>query len=359
MVEMNQSDSRTRRSSGTQLDRREQLPWTLDGLKILSIDGGGIRGILPAAVLTLCEQRFTGGRPAGQYFDYIAGTSTGGIIALGLASGMPASAILKLYMEHGAAIFPPPVQLDWLISKSVRKAWRFVRDLLHYRYDREELARRLTAVFQDRVIGDADRRLVIPSFDEFNEVTLFKTPHHQAYKLDWPLGMVDVALSTSAAPTFFSTYKNGDRQFADGGVWANNPIMTALVDAMACYAIDRHQIDILSLGCVESEFAFTEGQIAKGGLWHWREIISAAMRLQSQNALGQAGLLVGRDRIVRVDGAPMKSNPIDLDDYTRSAAELPAIAASLVKQNEERLAALFAAPRPPYKAVYGPRSQNA
>ncbi|MER9351674.1 hypothetical protein NKI61_00050 [Mesorhizobium sp. M0514] len=63
--------------------------------------------------------------------------------------------------------------------------------------------------------------------------------------------------------------------------------MTALVDAMACYAIDRHQIDILSLGCVESD----KGQIPKGGIWHWREIISAAMRLQSQNALGQAGLL--------------------------------------------------------------------
>ncbi|ESX41141.1 hypothetical protein NLY43_13915 [Mesorhizobium sp. C416B] len=92
--------------------------------------------------------------------------------------------------------------------------------------------------------------------------------------------------------------------------------MTALVDAMACYAIDRHQIDILSLGCVELEFAFTKDQIAKGGIRHWREIISAAMRLQSQNALGQAGLLVGRDRLLRVDGAPMKSNPIDLDDYT-------------------------------------------
>ncbi|RTM08909.1 MAG: hypothetical protein EKK31_07755 [Hyphomicrobiales bacterium] len=67
--------------------------------------------------------------------------------------------------------------------------------------------------------------------------------------------MVDVALATAAAPNFFSTYKNGARQFADGGVWANNPIMTALVDALACYEIDRHAVGILSLGCDEWGFA--------------------------------------------------------------------------------------------------------
>jgi len=332
------------------------LPWTLGDLRILSIDGGGIRGILPAKVLALCEERFTGGRCAGDYFDYIAGTSTGGIIALGLSKGMPATEILDIYMRHGDEIFPARIKLDWMISRGIQSLWHFFRNLMYYKYDREVLADQLRSTFQDSVIGDARRRLVIPSFDEFNEVTLFKTPHHPAYKLDWSQTMVDVALSTAAAPTFFSTYKNGDRQFADGGVWANNPVMTALVDALACYDVDRHTIDILSLGCVEWDFAFTQGQVTKGGLWHWREIISAAMRLQSQNALGQAGLLIGRDRMLRLDGPPMKSNPIELDDFARASTELPAMAEKIVDDNAERLAAFFASPRPDYQAAYGPRA---
>lgn len=353
---MNPNDEKTRRSSGTQLDRRVQLPWALADLRILSIDGGGIRGILPAKVLALCEERFTGGRSAGDFFDYIAGTSTGGIIALGLAKGMRASEILDIYMTHGERIFPPRLKFDWMVARFAQTAWHFLWSLVHYKYDRAALAEQVQRTFAGAIIGDAQRRLVIPSFDEFNEVTLFKTPHHAAYKMDWAQSMVDVALSTAAAPTFFSTYKNGDRQFADGGVWANNPVMTALVDALACYDVNRHSIDILSLGCVEWDFAFNRGQVAHGGLWHWRAIISAAMRLQSQNALGQAGLLVGRDRLLRLDGPAMKSKPIELDDFQRASTELPGMAEKIVADNADRLASFFSEPRPAYAAVYGPRA---
>ena len=115
-------------------------------------------------------------------------------------------------------------------------------------------------------------------------------------------------------------------------------------------------LEILSIGCVEWEFAFTPGQIAKGGLWHWLEIISAAMRLQSQNALGQAGLLIGRDHLLRIDGPPMKTNPIRLDDLARAALELPPMAEQIVDANSGRLATFFATARPPYHACYGPRA---
>ncbi|QUL39078.1 patatin-like phospholipase family protein [Erythrobacter sp. JK5] len=98
----------SRRSDGTLVEQRVQLPWPTDKpFRILSIDGGGIRGILPAALLAEFESRHLDGRSAGEYFDLIAGTSTGGIIALGLSIGMRASEILKLYLDHGEAIFPP------------------------------------------------------------------------------------------------------------------------------------------------------------------------------------------------------------------------------------------------------------
>lgn len=348
---------RSRRSEGTRPDLRPQLRWDAADMRILSIDGGGIRGILPAAVLAICEDRFCDGRPAGEFFDYIAGTSTGGIIALGLSVGIPAREILAIYMDHGSEIFPPRRRYRNRTIRKVQSTFHFLRNLNRYRYEREALRRNLLATFGDKLLGDAERRLVIPSFDEYNEVHLFKTPHHGDYQRDWKETMIDVALSTSAAPTFFSTYKNGDRHFADGGVWANNPVMTALVDAMACYEIDRRDISILSLGCVESDFAFSQQQISKGGIWHWKEIISSAMRLQSQNSLGQAGLLIGRDHLLRVDGEPMP-DAIELDDYPRAAAELPQIAEQLVDQHRDRLADFFAERRSPFRALHGPRTQE-
>lgn len=346
----------SRRSDGTLDRRREQLPWPADRpFRILSIDGGGIRGILPATVLSEFERIHLDGDSAGSYFDLIAGTSTGGIIALGLSTGMTASDILKIYVEHGGEIFPPFTGP----FKSIKARLQFVRSLSRYQYERAPLERELRGIFGDRVLGEAKRRLCIPSFDGFTEVNVFKTPHHPDFKHDWREEMVTIALATSAAPTFFSIYRNGDRHFADGGVWANNPVMVALVDAMSCYAIDRHQIEILSIGCGESEMIFTEGQVRGGGLWHWREIISAAMHLAGQNALGQAGLLIGRDRLVRIDAPPMPDKPIKLDDFKRAKDELPAIGISLASQFSEIVKTrFFYELAGSYSAFAGPRSDE-
>src|ERR1700691_3078120 len=104
-----------RRSSGTHQGLREQLDWPENKpFRILSIDGGGIRGILPAAILAELEDRYLGGNSAGDYFDLITGTSTGGIIALGLSIGKTAKSILDLYVNHGEEVFPP---VRWDILK--------------------------------------------------------------------------------------------------------------------------------------------------------------------------------------------------------------------------------------------------
>jgi hypothetical protein len=134
--------------------------------------------------------------------------------------------------------------------------------------------------------------------------------------------------------------------------------MIALVDALTCYDLDVHQIDILSIGCGESEMVITEKQVRFGGLWHWKEIISSAMHLAGQNALGQAGLLIGRDRLIRVD-APVRADPIALDDVVRAKTELPRVAESLVNQFDSVIAERFlATTAEPYKAFHGPRADN-
>ena len=346
----------SRRSQGTIFHRREQLEWSADDFRILSIDGGGIKGILPAAVLAECERRFLKGGSAANYFDMIAGTSTGGIIALGMAAGLRAEEVLEIYMRHGSEIFPQPWTPPTRFGRALRSVYQFARDLAVYRYNREPLERALRDRFGNRKLGSVNVRLNIPTFDGFNEVNVLKTPHHPDFRLDWQEELVTVALATSAAPTFFSTYRNGTRHFADGGVWANNPVMVALVDAMSCFNVDRHKIDILSLGCGDQDLRMTDGQIKRGGLFHWRTIIESAMHLQSQNALGQAGLLIGRDQLLRLTSAPTLE-PIALDDFVRASHELPMQAKRLVDENVERLEAFFDMERPRATFYHGTRER--
>ncbi|MEN8841212.1 MAG: CBASS cGAMP-activated phospholipase [Octadecabacter sp.] len=341
-----------RRSQGTLFHRREQLEWKARTFRILSIDGGGIKGILPAAVLAECERRFLKGGSAAGYFDMMAGTSTGGIVALGLSAGLCAAEVLDIYLNHGSKIFPKGWTPPSALGRTAKSIYGFARDLAVYRYDREPLERALRDCFGNRTLGTVDRRLNIPTFDGFNEVNVLKTPHHPDFRLDWQEELVTVALATSAAPTFFSTYRNGTRHFADGGVWANNPTMVALVDALSCFDVHRHTVDILSLGCGDQDLRMSDGQLKWGGMFHWRTIIETAMHLQSQNAVGQAGLLVGRDRLLRLTTSPTLA-PIALDDFERARDELPIQAQRLVEENAERLEAFFDAKRTPVEFYHG------
>ncbi|OIQ93610.1 patatin-like phospholipase [mine drainage metagenome] len=312
-----------RRSDGTIQKRRDPLPWPKDRpFRILSIDGGGICGILPASVLAELERRFLGGQSISDHFDMIAGTSTGGIVALALGIGMTAAAIRDVYLERGGVIFPTG---SW-ITRRLRNVRRVVR----YGYDANVLEVELQRVFQARVLDEAKTRLCIPSFEGLHgEPWIYKTPHHPDYKTDRYEKLVKVGLATAAAPTYFRAFENDGYVMVDGGLWANNPVMNAVVDALTCFDIDRRQVEVLSLGCGETRYKVTPRH-ADGGMFHWRDVIRAAMRAQSLNALGQAYLLLGKDQVMRID-APETPNPIALDDYLRAKEELPNMARSLVE----------------------------
>jgi len=322
-----------RRSDGTKLTHRKPLPWPTDKpFRILSIDGGGICGILPASVLAELETRYLNGEAIGDYFDMIAGTSTGGIIALGLSHGIKASDIRDMYAERGGKIFPP--------VSGVARVWRRVRRLQRYPYERKPLQDELVRIFGDTALGEARTRLCITSFEgRHGEPWIYKTPHHPDYKRDRHASMVTVGLATAAAPTFFEALPNNGYVMIDGGLWANNPVMNALVDALTCFEIDRRQVRILSLGCGETEFEVSDAK-ARGGLLHWWNVYWAAMRAQSKNALGQAYLLVGKDQVIRID-APESGDSIDLDDYERAKDELPQMARSLVEAGGGDIERLF------------------
>ena len=152
-----------KRSAGALQRRRVQQAWPKDrDFRVLSIDGGGIRGIFPAAFLAGLEERYLGGASVAQYFDLIAGTSTGGIIAIGLAAGLTGAELSNLYIRRGCEIFPPAG--NGLFGAAERRI-RDLRQLFHYRYDREALMAMLTEIFGEQKFGQARNRLCIPSFD--------------------------------------------------------------------------------------------------------------------------------------------------------------------------------------------------
>jgi patatin-like phospholipase/acyl hydrolase len=156
------------RSAGAIPQRRIPQAWPKDRhFRILSIDGGGIRGVFPAAVLAGLERRFAGGDSIATYFDLVAGTSTGGILALGLGAGYSAGDLLELYRSRGCEVFPP-----FANTRAGRlKLW--FRDKKHYTrylYDRDALQRLLTDKLSDRLLGDAKVRLCIPAFEGFHSV---------------------------------------------------------------------------------------------------------------------------------------------------------------------------------------------
>lgn len=339
MPSYHHEDEPLKRSAGALQRRRAPLPWPKDRqFRILSVDGGGIRGIFPAAFLAGLEKRYLSDASVAEHFDLITGTSTGGIIALGLASELTASSLRDVYVQRGSEIFPPARQNFWgAVENRFRELYRFFR----YRYDRNALTRVLEDTLGDRTLGEARSRLCIPSFDgRHGEVYVFKTPHHPDFRMDREEFMVKVAIATGAAPTYFQPLQDGGYTFVDGGVWANNPIMIALVDALSCFDVARERISILSLGCGDEPYMVTGSKLSRGGGFHWRDIIAAALRLQSQNALGQAGLLIGASRVVRVD-APTMERQIELDDWTRASYELPVAAEAALANYGSRVAEMF------------------
>lgn len=267
--------------------------------RILSIDGGGILGTFPAAFLAGIEQQLD--RPIGEYFDLISGTSTGGIIALGLGAGLSASEILRMYEERGPEIFG---QHGNLLQNFLANKIRSIRWLYHRKYSSEKLRSTLVSLLGDRRIGDAKHRLVIPAWNPTTRsVYIYKTPHHPRFRTDYKSRLVDAALATSAAPTYFQQHMTEDSVgLIDGGIWANNPIAVAVTEAIGILKWPAEQIYVLSLGCLDEAYALPKaagvGPLAT-------KLVSLFMNGQAHGAMGIAKLLTGheheRNAIFRVN----------------------------------------------------------
>lgn len=287
--------------------------------RLLCIDGGGIVGTFPAAVLASLEENLDA--PIGTYFDLIAGTSSGGILAIGLSMGIRASDLLEMYKKHGPEIFG---QGD---SKSVRnfffRKWRPIRHLFGNKYDSDALHKTLKTVLNNKLIGEAKTRLIIPAWNPaMQHVYIYKTAHHRRFSADYKSLALDAALATSAAPTYFRQHVTEDGiGLVDGGIWANNPIGLAAVEATSVLGWPAKSIRILSIGCLQKIYKTPD----KMGLLAARsKIIDMFMDGQSHGALEIAKLITGHDyqghqSIYRIDHA-VPEDQYKIDDITKIKA---------------------------------------
>lgn len=207
--------------------------------KILSIDGGGIKGLYPARILKIIEERYQ--VRIADHFDLICGTSTGGLIALGLSIGKPASEIVCLYHDKGPIIFPQPK--NWWAKK--------LQELRHFlgsgKYSQEPLEEILKEFFGDLTLQDASTLLCIPSYNlTLGMPRVFKNPHGQFFK-DGDISMVDAALATSAAPTYLPIHQINNALYCDGGMWANNPALCGLLEALEYFVGEGKEFDSYSI----------------------------------------------------------------------------------------------------------------
>jgi len=313
-------------------------------LRVLSIDGGGMRGVYTSVYLSAlaketAKRRKAGALDVGKAFDLIVGTSTGGIIACALVAGISLDDVANLYRLHGKAIFPRKMPSGANID--------LVRQLLsrpkYLAQGAQALQRVLEEALGNETVGQVyDRRgiaLVIPAVEMSRHRSwVFKTPHLGGQR-DEGFRLVDVCLATSAAPLYRSmarvenpTSPGNYHVFVDGGLWANNPVMVGLIDALQMTS-PGDRIEIFSLGtCPRPAGDIFEGEDMPRGLGSWKfggEAAAIAIDAQEYAYDNMAGLLtkhVDREcHVVRFPRGdlPAKAMPyLDLDETSDKAMQV-------------------------------------
>ena len=218
---------------------------------VLAIDGGGMRGIIPATVLSYVEEKT--GKPVGQVFDYICGSSTGGLVALAMAKENPpsAKALLDVYQDSGPKIF----------SSSITWKVRNLGQLAGPKYNNAELFKATQGILGEQKMSQAATPCMVTTYDLSTRQTTFIS----SYNTPDDMMMTDAAMMTTAGPTYFAPWKN----CIDGGTVDNNPALSGSIEASRLFNCSVEDLLVLSLGTGSSAQPY-DGKAAAGwGLLSW------------------------------------------------------------------------------------------
>jgi patatin-like phospholipase/acyl hydrolase len=267
--------------------------------RVLALDGGGLRGLFTASFLSTLED-LSRGRVA-DHFDLIVGTSTGGITGLALAFGVPARTLLDLYVEHGRAIFSRPRALGMLLRP---------------KYDNARLATALRELFGERTVNETLTPVCVASYELTNSYPrIFKDDHAENLRSGGDLPAWKVALAASAAPIYLpgAEVTPGDSH-VDGGLYANNPTLIGLTEAVRYFGQPLDGVRILSVGTGERAERIPHEKARRMGAWQWKTALYEHMLIaQARVAHEIARRLLKPGQYERVN-IPLEHR-YGLDDY--------------------------------------------
>ena len=290
--------------------------------RILSIDGGGLRGIFAAHLLKRMEEEWPIDWP--NVFGLMAGTSTGAILAAGLACGKPAARFTEFYASHGRAVFTPRAMAHFDPLR-----------LLSSRYKTGTLRKLIESQFGNIRLGEIPVPLIIPAVDIVNGcVHVFKSKYHDGFVRDPNLLLSDAILASCSAPTYFDPpVVAGKYHLTDGGLWANNPALVAAIDAHYRLGVRLEDLRILSIGTGKSE-AFYPRSAGRwkdrlirswqgwGLLTRWKgsHLLDLVFNLQSETAHNSLCLLLNEsplepEQVLRITFE--SDRPLPMDSTTK------------------------------------------
>lgn len=327
----------------------------MSAFHILCLSGGGFRGLYTACLLEELEAK--AGKPLADCFDLLAGTSIGGILAVGLAARRPASEIRKAFENGGQKVFTK--------KRPLGRSATLARIIAHLRkplYSSESLGKIIDEILPDGIrVGDLSTRVIIPVVNlSKGKPQVFKTPHDNRFERDFRLLAKDVALATSAAPTFFAPHEIDGELFADGGLYANSPDELALHEALHFLRVSVDDVCMLSIGTTTSNFAWSAASSKTPGYLDWAvrsRLMNAAIASQQINSDYVMRHRLGT-RYLRLDAEPSSEQAAQLGlDVASDVAkrDLIALAKSTARTfiGEDQVNALFCHARTEPKFYYG------
>ena len=283
--------------------------------KILAIDGGGMRGLYAAYLLKRIHEELN--VIFSEYFDLIIGTSTGSIIAGAIAVDYPIEKIVLLYEVEGRKIF----------SSNGFSLSGFYRS----KYSKRYLEIILNKALGNKTLSDVKKtRLIIPATDIANgQVFVFKSSYLDEFVRDKNTKIVDAILSSCSAPTYFDPNRVDNYLLADGGLWANNPALVGLTEAIGKLKIDKDDVSILSIGTgVGTQYYEIDGAenrnwgMANG--WQGSKLIDTILNLQSISSENMTRLVLGDRQYLRLNfksDTKLAMDKLDILDSLKSRAD--------------------------------------
>ncbi|WP_078380464.1 CBASS cGAMP-activated phospholipase [Sutcliffiella halmapala] len=274
-------------------------------MKILCIDGGGIRGVFAVAILQAIENEYK--KPIGDLFDMVAGTSTGSIIASSVSIKVEMTSVLKNYKEFGGKIFDRQAKVG--LFKSI--------------YSDKYLRRFFHQAFGERSLADVTKPLLIPAVDvTHGRPFVHRSNYGNKDTKDLTIKLWDAVLSSCSAPVYFPPNNINNHYLSiDGGLWANNPSLVCLTEALEYFKVDLKEMKILSIGTGLQKIDFTIQKNKYWGVKQWLpfqlpfmkvtpKLLDLALQLSSESVSYQCQHLLG-DNYLRLNKELGEEVPFD------------------------------------------------